>query len=217
FRPGGRPSDRAAECLGRAGKRWIRRAFPSARTGSALCAPSPRRSIPVRTLRGREARPPLLRRVMRKPGLGATLRKYWQQCVKQKTTTFASLRPPAPEVELDRFEAKYGVRLPADMRSYLASVDGMERNDSEGDWLFSFWQLDRIRPIPEYDSEPSFPRVDSYFCFADYLIESEVFSIFLSADPKVATPVVGSNGIHQARSFTEFVEKYMENPEDLLR
>jgi len=44
-----------------------------------------------------------------------------------------------------------------------------------------------------------------------------VFCIFLSADPGAATPVIGYNGRLKARSFTEFVDRYIQDPEDLIR
>ena len=134
------------------------------------------------------------------------------------------MRPPASEEQISLFESKYGVTLPKDMREYFGAIDGMEMNTSEGELMVSFWQLSRVRPIPEEYSDPSHrasdhymrvPNPECYFCFADYMIESEVYAIRLSADPSVKNTVIAYEGTEKAESFSDFVRKYLEDPKQL--
>jgi len=151
------------------------------------------------------------------------LRDYWQ---KRKNTWYRigpKLRPGASERRLLGFEAKYGVRLPEDMRGYFALVDGMEKYSTEGEWLFSFWELGRLRPLTEEFGEAAglhslnIPRAESTFCFADSLIESEVYGIFLSADPAAKNTVIGYDGVPRAESFSDFALKYMQDADQLVK
>jgi len=131
-------------------------------------------------------------RVEEQHPVGMRLKQYWKSNADRWYRNGVKLRPPASEREISHFETKYGVILTEDMRAYFAQVDGFQPYTSEGELLFSFWQLSRVRPIPEEYPDPAtrasdrhwpVPDSDSYFCFADYLIESEVFAIRLSADP----------------------------------
>jgi hypothetical protein len=159
------------------------------------------------------------------PPVGKLLRRTWEARKGPRTRTGVKLRPPATEEEISRFEGKYGVILPRDMREYFAVVDGMERDSSEGEFLFSFWELGRVQPISEEfrytppratetDGRP--PRPESYFCFADYMIEAEVFAIRLSADPRATNPVIGYDGTEKATSFSDFVRKYLQDARQLM-
>jgi hypothetical protein len=153
---------------------------------------------------------------------GALLKAYWK---KRKNTWYRigpKLRPGASERELYRFESKYGVRLPGDMRTYFALMDGMEFASSEGEWMFSFWELGRVRPLTEEFGKTAdeqylkIPQAESYFAFADSMIESEVYSTFLSADPAARNVVIGYAGVRRAESFSEFAMRYMRDANQLI-
>jgi hypothetical protein len=160
--------------------------------------------------------------VRRTPSAGALLRDYWKKRKNTWYRTGPKLRPGASERELCRFESKYGVRLPEDMRSYFGLVDGMEYASSEGEGIFSFWELSRVRPfteefaIPQNEHYLKIPHAESHFCFADSMIAAEVYGIFLSADPTAKNVIVGHKGVPRAGSFSEFAMKYMESPDELV-
>lgn len=127
------------------------------------------------------------------------------------------LRPPASLQEIEAFERRAGVRLPNDMRDYLLLADGMEEFDMDAD-LFSFWQLSRIVPIsvllpePHYEAYRNVPDAHHCFCFADWSINADVYSIHLSSD---ASKPIRFSGLGPRylpfTSFTEFVEAYFKD------
>lgn len=148
--------------------------------------------------------------------IGERLKTKWQ-------SLGLSIRPGATEAALAEFERRYGVRLPSDMRIYLGTVDGMD--GQMDDSLNSFWELARIRPIPEELPEPHYegyrnvPGASSYFCFCDHSISALVWAIRLGNAPTDKNPVVVvTHDEHPvvARSFTEFSEKSLDDPMSLM-
>ena len=69
------------------------------------------------------------------------LKKFW-------SSQGIGLRPGAPDAELVAFEVKHDVRLPADLREYLASVNGFDGSEHwmTDDEVITFWGLMRLRP-----------------------------------------------------------------------
>lgn len=133
----------------------------------------------------------------------------------------AKIRNAVSEGERKAFETKHNVTLPNDLRDYLNRANGLDFNDNT-ELMFSFWQLDRWVPASVRLVSPADQRnytqvdPDRYFCFADYMIEAELFMIRLSADVSEPNDVRGWNGIKKADSFSQFIEKYLENPNTLL-
>jgi hypothetical protein len=69
---------------------------------------------------------------------------------------------------LDDFDAKYQVRLPADMRAYFRAFDGMD----EGEYTsahFRFWPLSAVQPVGLEVDGASGDDLAGYFGFADFL------------------------------------------------
>jgi hypothetical protein len=131
-------------------------------------------------------------------------------------------RPPAQAQTVIAFEKRYNVRLPADFREYFSVCDGMDDGVMDED-LFSFWELSRIRPIPEELPEPEyreyreFPGASRFFCFADWSINGEVFTIELHSDPSSANRIfaLGPRPLGIV-GFGNFVEAYLTDCRALL-
>ncbi len=130
-----------------------------------------------------------------------------------------AIRPGASPEALTRFEAKYGIILPPEMRELYATFNGMDEMDDS--WL-------RIHPIEEVvsvcDFDPSWPSGPSWtkhwFLFADYLIDSHAYLVRLSATPGDPGPVVSwgygeeDKRMVIAHSFAGFLEGYaLDKPE----
>src|SRR5262245_38744480 len=92
---------------------------------------------------------------------------------------------PASAEQIAEFEARYGVRLPADACAYFRTLNGAEhgRGGPWDDELISFWNLDDVRPLREECSESLGVDADSWFVFADWSIECHYFVTHLSSHP----------------------------------
>ena len=137
---------------------------------------------------------------------GETLKQFWLlQGIK--------LRRGATEKEFAAFELKYNIRLPADLREYLATVDGFDGSEH---WMtdnevITFLGLDEMKPLSEYWS-PDVADANNYFVFADYSLAAHVYAIRLSSDSSDSNDVVVvyDRPKKVARSFSEFVIGYLE-------
>ena len=54
---------------------------------------------------------------------------------------------PGVHPAMQSFELKYGVQLPADLRDYFLTVDGMEDDLDPG--INRFWPLEIVKPVSE--------------------------------------------------------------------
>jgi hypothetical protein len=150
------------------------------------------------------------------------LRRHW-------LSTGIRVRSGVPVHEVEAFERRYQVHLPADFRWYFTALDGMEQGEADPE-MFSFLPLRLVRPIPEelaqFAGIPDYseimetlPEPHRWFVFVDYLIFSAVYAIRLSASAE-GTPVIWiGHGRHHrimASSFSSFMETYLANPCALL-
>jgi cell wall assembly regulator SMI1 len=122
------------------------------------------------------------------------------------------------ESAVRQFEASVGAPLPADMRTYLLTVNGMRDafpgdQDKEG---FSFWPLARVRWLPKELAEvsphtPVFRGAEKFYAFADYLTWSWAYAIRLTGSGKVNQVVLVGKEVAElvADSFAEFVDLYL--------
>ena len=139
-------------------------------------------------------------------------------------------RPGASQAEIGAFEERYSVRLPPDLRTYFAMVDGMAEGETDAN-MFSFLPLKAVKcvseelahfgGIPDYTGiMQSLPDPHHWFVIVDYLIASAVFAIRLHSVVD-ETPVfwIGSGKEYQcvAGSFSEFVEIYFARPLSLVQ
>ena len=122
---------------------------------------------------------------------------------------------PANSVEQVRaFEARTGVSLPEDMSRYFLSVGGMQENCTDGD-LFCFWSLAEVGPV-ESDSVINAAAYAGYYLFADFMIWSHAYGVRLAGDASHPVVIVGGEApIQVAESFTDFLRKYLRDPEAL--
>jgi hypothetical protein len=150
------------------------------------------------------------------------LRNYW-------SSTGVNLCSGASRQALKSFESTYGIRLPEDFHDFISTIDGMEDGYSDNN-MVSFWPIDGIKSVPEklitFAGIPDYSRIanrlrepDSYFVFADFLIWSHVYAIKLRSklgEKNQVLWICGSEYRKIAESFSDFLQRYLDDPESLL-
>jgi len=95
-----------------------------------------------------------------------------------------ALAPGASLSQIDEFEARHNIRLPADMRHYFRTLNGMGSRDRMDSNLYSFWDLGNVVGILDELAHSAIPKSlaesRSYFVFADHAIGAEYFCINLA-------------------------------------
>ena len=132
------------------------------------------------------------------------------------------INPGVSTEDLAAFEFTYQVVVPADLRDYFLTVDGMAEGVSD-DALIRFWSLSEVKPItveaPELSSPAYIEDAESMFVFADYSIWAHAYAIRLSPNTEDPNPifVIGSEKPTCIfDSFSELVSSYLNNPDHLL-
>lgn len=130
---------------------------------------------------------------------------------------------PATEAQVATFEARYGVVLPADIRAYFTTLNGTKEGayGMQDEHLLGFWHLHEVRSFAELEAEygPTTAEAERTFVIADHSIWVYGFGIQLSPGPAAPTPVVvdiGSPYHVVAGSFTEFLDAYLRDDEDVI-
>ncbi len=135
------------------------------------------------------------------------------------------INPGASIEQVEAFESHYSVRLPPDLRKFYATVDGMREwmcDDGLNSWLMLGLvksvpeDLAHFKGVPDYrDITQTLPDAHRWFVIVNYSITCAVYAIRLSGNNE-ETPVrwIGSGRQHQvvAASFTEFLERYLDEP-----
>jgi hypothetical protein len=116
------------------------------------------------------------------------------------------LRPPMTDAARCRFGSMYDVDLPSEMLAYLRDADGMVEDHTDGHDI-RFWSIGEIGPAAR-DGELS-----TCFEFADYLIDSHRYGVFVSG-PRAGEVVLtgGYTPIPVAEHFTQFIDRYLDAP-----
>src|SRR5262249_45683667 len=133
-----------------------------------------------------------------------------------------TIRPPAGQEAIQAFESKYNVVLPADMREYFLTVDGMEDELDPG--MNRFWPLEMVKPVEEELSECHKDRLayPGCFVFVDHCIWCLAWAVRLGKESVVSSgpvfQVTASEvpGRQIAPCFTAFVEMYLANQYSVL-
>lgn len=146
--------------------------------------------------------------------IGISLKNHW-------LSQGIEVNPGVSKEELSAFESKYQVSLPADLRDYFLTVDGMAQGVTDNA-LIRFWSLDEVRPIPEEApdySDPSYiEEAESLFLFADYCIWSHAYAIRLSSTD-ASNPIIIIGDETPTRmfgSFSELISSYLTAADLLL-
>jgi hypothetical protein len=131
------------------------------------------------------------------------------------TSVGLPLRPGCPPGRIDSFEARIGVRLPSDLRDFLARANGSEKDETG----FSFWPLEEYESFDQEVAHHSqnWPRgkdSGSYYVFCDYLHWSWGYAIRLAdrdgeSAPNTVIPIGMKEIFTVADTFSEFVDLYL--------
>jgi hypothetical protein len=139
----------------------------------------------------------------------AGLEEYWYG----GSSRWPSRRGPvATEEEVNAFETVHSIKVPDDLRAYFLRFNGVEEDPD----MFCFWPLSRLASVLSISglskATASLREVDRYYVFADYMIESYYYAIYLGDNPSVQHsvilpdfpkhPVIASN-------FSDFLELYL--------
>jgi SMI1 / KNR4 family (SUKH-1) len=135
-------------------------------------------------------------------------------------TDLVQARPGVLPAELDAFEARSCVRLPLDLRTYFAALDGSDDWVADDDF-FRFMQLSECVPIADsFGSWICDEWADRYFLLIDQSLGVFHYAIGLSSDPLAPAPVVLRDGPGAgvvASSLTEFLDRYLQSDGSLYR
>jgi hypothetical protein len=138
------------------------------------------------------------------------LERHWYQSRTQWNLTGPV---PASQQDINAFEQEYEAVLPTDFREYFLRFNGIEEDPD----LFCFWPIKKIRPVDS--KEFDIPQAESYFFFADFLIESHYYAIYLGNDPFFQNRVILPDFVRSpviAQTFTEFLELYLRDDPSLF-
>lgn len=139
---------------------------------------------------------------------------------------------PAPEPAIVAFELRYGIRLPGDFRSYLATVNGMADVGlmTWDDECIRFWGLPLVDSDYEKDVDcvcPASrawpqcvqPGAERLFVFADWCLSVSAFAIDAHPhSPHFGTVYRLSDAIPEPifATFTDFVSAYVTNRDSVI-
>lgn len=146
--------------------------------------------------------------------IGRSLKNLW-------ASLGVEINPGVSTEELTAFESKYRVSLPADLRDYFLTVDGMAE-DVTDDALIRFWSLNEVKPLhegaPEYSDPTYIQQAETLFVFADFCIWSHAYAIRLSSDSESPNPVFVIGGEQPEKmfaSFSDLVASYLRNRHEM--
>ena len=146
----------------------------------------------------------------------------WQQLAAMWRDAGLTIRPGVETNDIRAFESKNGIVLPADLREYFLTVDGMEDELDPG--TNRFWPLEMVKLVSEelndiHSDRWSYPGC---FIFADHCIWCLAWAVRFGSEPlEVSEPVFQVTGDKVpgrmiAPSFTAFVEMYLANQYSVL-
>ena len=147
--------------------------------------------------------------------IGTSLKNHW-------LSQGIEINPGVSKRDLTVFESRYQVSLPADLRDYFLTVDGMADGATD-DAQIRFWPLNEVKPIPEGApgySDPSYiQEAESLFLFADYCIWAHAYAIRLSTNSESPNPIIiigDEKPTEIFDSFSALVSNYLSDPDRLL-
>jgi len=146
--------------------------------------------------------------------VGESLKRHW-------SSQDVDINAGVSKAQLDSFESKHCVVLPADLRDYFLCVNGMAPDVSD-EGMIRFWMLEELQPLtqgaPAYSDASYIQHPESLFLFADYSIWAHAYAIRLGSVSLQSHEVViiGSESpVTIAQSFTEFLDQYLTDKDRL--
>lgn len=132
---------------------------------------------------------------------------------------------PANLDEIKAFENKYNVEIPQDLQNYYLEVNGSGEEMLNN--LYEFYSINRTKKIseeliewsgiPDY-SKLIFDGIENVFVFGEYDFNLYAFGIelhqYISSENRVFI-FCGEDFKIIANSFTEFLDLYLNKPEEI--
>lgn len=132
---------------------------------------------------------------------------------------------PSNIEEIKIFQKKYNVEIPQDLRNYYLDINGCGNGTLNN--LYEFYSIHRTKKIheelinwkgiPDY-SKLNFIGMENVFVFGAYEFNLYAFGIKLHQNLSSETSVFilcGENFRLIANNFTEFVDLYLNRPEEI--
>jgi hypothetical protein len=124
--------------------------------------------------------------------------------------------------QVDRLEERCGARMPEDFRAYLLQV--APATDLMDDQLTLWWGIDHVQNLA--DELPDLSGIahagirdegGAYLLFADYMIWAWAWAVCCSWGPNRGRVAIigGSPDGFVAQSFSEFVSRYLRDPDEM--
>jgi hypothetical protein len=150
----------------------------------------------------------------------------WRRIIDGWRSIHAGNASGASSEAIAAFERKYHVVLPADVREYFMTIDGMGENDMDKA-MNRFWPLGEVKPVEEELSDSRgvvYPDRFAYpdcFVFADHCMNCWDYAVKLTTDPTQQAPVYrvtasDEPGEQMAASFREFMVRYSDDPDSIV-
>jgi len=152
--------------------------------------------------------------------MNQTISEFLPQVIAIMQSEGVPLRDPASAEEISLFECRWNVSLPDDIRQFYAAMDGTGKDAQLTDDLFRIWPLSAVMPIPDLFPGPNhndyrdITDASRFLCFADYMIDSDVFALHADESGTVITVCSGHRPV--AASFTDFIAKFLFDRYSLL-
>lgn len=146
----------------------------------------------------------------------------WQQLTTIWRDAGLTIRPGVNPAAIREFEVRQGILLPADLREYFLTVDGMEDELDPG--TNRFWPLSMVKLVSDELRDINTDRwaYPGCFVFADHCIWCLAWAVRLTKHPReISEPVFQITGDKAGGrmivpSFTSFVEMYLRDQYSVL-
>jgi hypothetical protein len=116
---------------------------------------------------------------------------------------------------LAAFEYEFGVVLPADMREFFGTINGLPDGTTDEE-MIRFWTLQEVKPLPIGAPAFATPNYidgpESLFLFADYSLWAHAYAIRLGASDLKKNEIFLVGGDYPVllfHSFSELIESYL--------
>ena len=128
-----------------------------------------------------------------------------------------------PRDYLEAFEDRFRVVLPADMRDFYLTMNGVPA-DTTDEELIRFWTLEEVKPIsseaPAFATPDYINNAESLFVFADYSLWAHAYAIRLDSyqlDRNEIFIIGGDYPLLLFRSFSELVDSYLTDKSTMFQ